>query len=126
MAQDLLPHIKENEVHPSMLDITNHSVSIGPATAKFSILSVNPPSAVVELAIWGQIIAACALGSAHPACKIGGSISPFKAELDLALIQKSTRVTHLGIDIPDDKIDYTLTLCAQSLGCKSKRGSISI
>lgn len=113
MTQDLLPHIGENQIHASAFDAACHTLSIGPVTAKFCA-SFNPPSVSVELSVLGHNVANCTLSNAHPSCKIGGSIGPFKAELDLTL------------DIPGKKLNYTLTICAPIVGCKTYNGVINL
>jgi len=112
MATDLLAHIQSDQADKSIFATTCHSISVGPITATFCI-SLDPPSVSVTLSILGHTIANCALSSAHPTCTIGGSISGFKAEINLTL------------DIPGTKLDYTLTACAPIIGCTTKSGSIS-
>lgn len=113
MAIDLLQHIQEDQLDANVFNAACHSITVGPVKATFC-LSLNPPSASVELYIAGHQVGSCTLSQAHPACKIGGSVGPFKAELDLTL------------DIGGKKLDYKLTVCAPFVGCHSKSGTIPL
>jgi hypothetical protein len=113
MATDLLPHIGNDEFHPSIFDKTCHSVSLGPVKATFCV-SLDPLSVTVELSVDGHVIGNCVLSSLHPTCKIGGSIGPVKAELDLTL------------DIPGKKLEWKVTVCVPIIGCKTISGSLPV
>ncbi|AIO66584.1 hypothetical protein [Burkholderia oklahomensis] len=113
MNQDLLAHIRADQLDGSIFNASGHSVTIGPVTLEFRV-SGEPASATAELYIARQLIGGCTLNPAHPSGKFGGAVDKLKSEVDLTL------------DVPGKKLDYRLTVCAPIIGGTSKSGTLGL